>query len=74
MSDFSKEYYAAKEVARLDLYTPQFSNSLRSMERFAHPRLDYATSRMRAILKTMLQNPTRWNDSRLMGMLDQEVV
>jgi len=74
MSDFSEDYYAAQDIARLDLYTPKFSSSLQAMERFAHPRLDYATSRMRAILKTILQNPTRWNNSGLMGMLDQEVV
>ena len=75
MSDFSKKYYAAQELARMDMYMPEYSSSLRDMEEFAQPRLDYATSRMRAILKTMLADPEGFTGNpEFMEMLGDEVV
>ena len=59
----------------MDMYTPEYSSSLADMEQFAQPRLDYATSRMRSILKTILGDPAGFSGNRkFMEMLDQEVV
>ena len=75
MSDFNKQYYAVQEVSRMDMYTPEYSSSMADLERFAQPRLDYPTSRMRAILKTMITDPAGFSSDReFLAMLDQEVV
>jgi hypothetical protein len=75
MSDYSKVYFSAQRVVQLDVYTPELSSSLAAMEAFAKPRLDYATSRMRAILLHMIEDATRWDKNReMLDMIDVECV
>lgn len=75
MSDYSEVYFTAQKIVKMDVYVPEFSRSLATLEAFAQPRLDYATSRMRAISQSMIIDPGRWEINRdLISMLDIETV
>ena len=75
MSDYTQEYFAAERTVRLDVYTPALSSALSSMQAFGQQRIDYATSRMRAILNNMMAEPRNWEDNpKLIDLLDREIV
>lgn len=75
MSDYSEVYFTAQKIVKMDVYVPEFSRSLATLEAFAQPQLDYATSRMRAISQSMIIDPGCWEINRdLISMLDIETV
>ena len=75
MTDYSEEYFAAERTVRLGVYTPALSSAISSMQTFGQQRIDYATSRMRAILDNMIAKPRRWESNpNLINLLDHEIV
>lgn len=69
-----KLYNEAMSILYLDTYMPETSRSLATMEQLVTYRLEYFVSRMRAALRVLIDEPTKWDRPFVWEMMDQETV
>ena len=70
----AKLYNDAMSIVYLDTYVPETSRSLATMEQLVTYRLEYFVSQMRAALRVLIDEPTKWDRAFVLEMMDQDTV